>query len=1035
MIATLAAALASISATAQAQGTLKSPHVSSDYQLKFQVPNADGTLLDVHVSMPKGDPIALKKQSPSELSKKNAALADYIKGQCAGGKNPFAQVAMDFLPEASAFYSGVAMSAQLDLKKDPATLKHFYDHSLVDWTAHVSFAFFMLGSRMTTSALAMAGLHFDGCHGMSVENGEFETKMRMNLRKGTVDTDVRLTSIKPTKLQIRASALVGPLSMGVGFFASTLSQEFLTDPNIVMCGKYKTGQLTEADQQAGLKACDDGWNEWVNTEKITKYVPDLLAMTVTSGLQAYVINNTASLIVREGQKLILDKAKGAIVGLTMSEIVADEGIQKISIGLTLRTVMLVAGLSPTGAVVKFGMQALQAMVFVTVNNYILPWIKTPWENWQQGGGITGEINGLYSEINRLEKNKWAWTPKPKPPECNFDPQPIPDAMPYFPPECSRPDLKPGEMVHQLGEKYKKWRQFALADAYTAHTNWKDYLNRFQNTYADAENFYANLLKTMTDKDEPTAQADEFHMKLYQPAPFNGLNINVPTDICSMDPKDLAIVNKVIFFAQNAIAKRLSGKVTMSWGSGEIEVLRKIVSGLQALDCSENKDMSWQERTARYQTGIEALNRQVNDFNQLMQYTAMSVEDVKSNPFRIISSVLGDTKPLPAGMAYLIDINKNDSVIDQGLKDDHPSTIGSGHAMTSTMADYLLASMVCGPEAENVKFITQRPRNITEKALGWLGYDTTVGSENSIVNIVYGGKDDSAGKRINEKVFEIRASFLPPKIIAANQTLCNSIPIAIKKDQPGWNIHEAQFNIEGKTYKGLLEIVKNFVRQDVIGKSDKGVYAIDNWWSSNVDPHVLEAMNAFASDFQHIVDTKFIPTFTRKDSTEYNGRKFELGIANSMRAEAEFNLMLLGKAMHFEHGITKDRTQFVQLANQFLKKLKLQTDLFSDVYSADAAVLEIEGNTLPPDAFPVPLPEQPHFNAGQKRYVAAFNKNGGDLKAILASMDKLGTTAKAPETMSSLKEIRSAAKMNLGNLVTETDSYFGIVDTARMQGFN
>jgi hypothetical protein len=1007
---------------------------TTDYQFTFKVPNADGTPYDVRVSMPKSDPQALEKFSRAELAKKNAALKNYVLANCSKGTNVFAETVQQFLPEASAFYSGVAMSAQLDLQKDPGALKHFYEHNLVDMSAQASFAFFMLGSRMTTASLAMMGLHFDGCKGLKLENGEFDSKMKMNLRKGTIEPEVHLTGIRPTKLQIGASALVGPLSMGVGFLISGLAQEFMSDPNIALCGKFEIGQLDESQKEAGAKACDDGWKEWVSTGRIKKYVPDLVAMTVTSTLQAYVINNTASFVVRNGQKLIVNKAKGAIAGIAMNEMVA-EGATKLSLGITLKTIMLVSGLTPEGAVVRFGMQALQAMVFVTVNQIVLPYIKTPWETWQQGTDITASIDEIYKEIDRTEKNKWAWTPMPKPDICQTGQQ-VPDAAPYFPPECYKPDIKPGDQIRELGVKYKKWRQFILADAYTAQGNWKDYLNRFQNTYVDAKNFYADLLKLISDRATPAAQHDELHAKLYQALPFNGLNTNVPANICSLSPKDAAVLQQAAAIAKNALYDRLMGNVKLAWGSHEVEDLHKIMNGLEALDCVQNKDMSWLGRVSLYQKAIEALNQELKQGQANMAHGASILDlnnDLSQDAFKKLAQILGDAKPLAVGMSYLLDTNSDDTIIDQKLKDDHPLSLGL--AATPDMVDYLLASMTCGPEAEDVKLVNERPRNFAEKAIGWLGYDVNIGSSNSIVDVVYGGKDPSSGQRLNEKIFEVRASFKPPKIIAADKDLCSSWPGGVRRDKPFWNIHQAQFDIDGTPYQGLLEVVKNFARDGVLGQSEKDGYSIDAWWAANVEPHVLETVNIFVADFQHIVDKMFLPALTSKETKEYYGRQFELGVAASMQAEAKYNLRLLGKSMHFNHGLTKDRTRFVHLADMFLKRLKLQTDLFADVNSADAAVAEITAKPVTQadgSAAPTPPPVG-HITPGQPEYAQAFDRNKRFLQAILGEMDKLGTTAQVPDSMVSLKEIRSAARENLAGLVTETDSYFGVVDTARVAG--
>ena len=1072
------------------QAPIAVPTASNIVITRFQDPETKEMR---EVVVPRSTAESLRPFGPMALAQKDIEYRRQLLEQCGARANSFKQVIRDFPGEAGAFYAGVAITAQLQMKGDPAAIRHFYDQNLHTVMGHVSFGFFMLGSRATTNLLSLIGMSFDPCH-------EAKTRIAGASR-----------GYAPTALQRRMSFLVGPLSMAGGFLLSSMVNDFASDPNIAACAKGMFTKLNPEQKQEQLLACQRGWDSWVTGEKIANYVPDLLSMSVSSLVQAYGVNGVGRLV-----------GQGAEAGIDALKVRALMSPTARASQIFLRSIEVVSKVSMIGSpVIRFGLQAFGAVVFLTINDYILPAIKLPYEMRRQGHDITESFNTLYGEIKRMESNHWLYVDSPKPPECTRDITPEEYIFGYMTPSyCSETKPKVTTLVTALNDKFKKWRDTRLADAFAAHSHWKDYLIQFQNNYQASVSFYTEIARTMAWKlTQRQGETSEIANRMYGAVPYSGLNLAGLDDVCKLPADQIKILTEAAGAAHDAI-EQINRKLLREIDVSEKEWLQKVYYGLSAADCSKRPaivvnvgrlgfdqtgkiaaDLS-QETKIPDLTNIEmqARSKQVRDaltlVNQVLAQKGnlndhgIGIDEptyaaiARGNPFARLRLILGDPRPLPEGQAYLLELENDPKVINQELKENHPHIVA--RARTPSMSEFLLASMVCGPDVASVasrESLESNARSESEnsylaRTLNFFGLSyaqqANLGSSQVMVDIKYREQEQA----LIPKIYGISASFSPPNIVTLGdkakdlcyglQTQQNIDPALKRRGYDGmlWNIHSAELKVGNETITGFFNIIKRFVNKSII-LNGRGNDNFTNWWTETVNPHVIHAVDLFRQDFQRIVQKQFIPAFTDVDGRTYNDQRFEKGVANSILQQARLNLVFVSKGLFppktlgagdqkdTDRGDSDPRAAFKDLSHRFLKQLQLQTALFGNQPQQNSALEEIEKQMTEAekakakkdadeaadsddDAEKTETAAFTPASQTSKRFQKAFETNSKVLNDILAEIAKMQPQTQGrlnAEAMQNLKELTHAALSGLASIVTETSSYFGIVDTVRFDGLD
>lgn len=997
----------------------------------------------------------------------------------------------DYPIETVAFNTALALSASHQMAGDPAAYRHFFEHSVLSPEGHAAFLGFMIANRGFVKAMQMLGFAFDPCN-------------IKHLQKGI------------TLKQRLFGPLIGPLGMSVGMVASNVVHELLADENLHQCaaGLYKT---VDAGKRA--EACETAYEDWAVSHKINQYAPDILSGVAASLIQGYLVN--------QGAKKALEKVGQSKIA---RQIVKSGAERVIPVALRSARLAWSVGRFGGGPYIQFAMTVANIAIFLDIQERITPYIKPAWETNRQGKDITSRIDQIEEELARLEKNNWVWTSNPKAETCT---QNAP-GLAYG--ECKE-SPRPGHLLKKLEQKQSSWRTFILQDATETHANWKNYVLKFQNMYNAAHSFYGDITDNINEFRTDGRAAGKRPVRLFQSEPFNG--IDPASDV---EPQQGESGSQFLdrYHAQQEltiakarsvlialIKEREEGRATPLMRD-ELDKLRSILDGFEAMDmnkpylqtkfvlqmmraksnmlrthgetidANEEARVDLELRRSRFAEAMNLVNRALRDPGSVYSDYGTPIdhpsyrEIAQRNPFAALRMVLGDPNPLPEGQAYVLGIESDNDMINQEMKTMHPSSIYL--AQTPRMTDYLLASMVCGPEATpsleikvayyNRNTYSANGASFADRVLGFLGMDKPFrpvlgqratpdellsverffnNSEVTPAPTVLGNGGDY---NMAPRYWSSSVEFRPPRVVnfPVSYNLCGKNIATMPEFQANPNpfdVYKRPFRLQGREYKGFLDIVKKFVREDIIGRSreeyKEGGFPV--WWTKNVDTHVKRVVDVFRQDFDALMKQKFIPALTRTDMEMFGQHQFPLGAGRSVIEDARYHALLI-RRIYLSTAQSPDKAAIDETIQALMKRYKLAVALFGEPRQMQWAVYEIETGMSWKEwnARNLPLPDFTGLETRiGKRALDAFEKNQKELKKIL---EKLGASTgcqslfanaaeQKTETQSSpsvvfrkeitpgaqqtVKEIRDAAFANLNALVTETDSFFSIVNTLRFDG--
>jgi hypothetical protein len=975
-------------------------------QFTFKDPETGG---EVSIDFKGSRPSEIRANSPYRMEFTSADSNDFYKKNCTGGVKKF--LTHNYVPESIAFASAIGLQTVTKSNGDPAALRHFYEKSLVDPMAHISFLAFMAANHGLMAVFKSAGIIFDPCNPKSVAKGF-------------------------TKTQKIFTPLAGPLGMVAGMVASNMVQELAADTNVQMCVAGNLGYQVDADKHR--EACETAYEDWAVSQKISQYSPDLFSMVGASIVQGYGVNLAAKKVV---QSELLKRAgrKGALT-LALRSITLAEGLMAGS-----AAVAGAAAMPAVAPVLTFAMTVGNLYVFFEINEHVEPFIKKPLEQRRQGLLVTETIKNLDTEISRLEANRWLWKAQPKPAHCNAEPTTEEIASAYIPGDCLADSApRPFKMITRLNDAQTRWRQTVLQESYSAFKNWKDYTLNFANTYQSAYNFYQVIIDNINFQRTEGSKPGAAPSKLYTSLSLDGANISVSQD--ASDAEIAQSLQKTIEAAQYAaamsIAYRENGLVAHA-RTGEIPLLKDIQKGLGALYSnfseilpelnaalarysSAGKTLNDQQRATlasairekKFSDAIRLLNSLLDEPNSIYfdRKLALDTPDYKElaaqNPFAAIRLILGKIENPKPGLGYLRQLGSDEQIIPQELKDNHPGAIV--RARTNTMTDYLLASMVCGP--------------VTDKAIN--------------------------------KTWLTSINFQPPAIINDLDTnLCGQSPKAGKDTNNAFfDIHANRWTINGVVNNGFLDIIKNQIRPEIVGTSRED-QPFAKWWEAKIDGQMNRQISIFRKEYNKIIDEKFLTAMTKTETEIYNDTSFALGAGKSFMAEARTTLYLLERVLISEAGGKPAKNKEIKdQIDLILNRFELAVGLFGSkndmqwaVYETETGVSKLQTQTQgqqTPDFSKLQAHSAPRakkaFETNKKALTEEINKLK-TLASILLTKDAAGSTSDKmaqpsmakgayPEAGSDVRaELVGASFEVINRLVTETDSYFGVVNTIQVGG--
>ncbi len=1073
------------SPTLAAQQTKQAPPVNTAHgsPLVPQVLPATTAAVDIFSFRdPKTDELVQVKYQPTAREQLRKYAPSKVRAMMAGFppkpgiKGTAKEFALDFPAEFIAFTGAMLLSSSLHTNNDPASMKHFIDQNILDPAAYASFAGFLVGSRASHAFFKATGYAYDPYRndfhyttGVLADTNIDDPKHPGRKLKiptplngansvfvGDVETRANFTNVRSvavpgpeTRKQRLFAPLMNPMGLAAGMAVSNVIHELIADQDIRACSKARstpTIPTATADE-----ICDKAWENWALSKKAADYTPDMLALGTTAIIQTYVVNRALPWAV---------EAAAVRTG-------AERYIPFVFKGF--RVVKAVGANHPVG---RFAMTIGNITVFMAIVEPLTPWFKKPFESVRQGAALAKQIRDIRAELGRAEKNAWVWEPvKYDQTYCMGDPMghsiDMSGSMMALEMGCTLPEQPtPGHLLKKHAERQTKWREFLLQDGFAAHTNWQDYVSRFTTMYSNATNFYLQVSRHVNfQRYDERAKVNPSVLFTEQPlygisadgqdysvaskrkavaAAANWLNqylkaaeqskrrlhfterSNLPlihagllafdpkSDIKSLAPLELGFRNLDGMTSEQRAD--LESRVRERMLAKALEVLREVLA----------KDVLYSDRHVQFISGDK-----VSDY-----YKKLS----ESNPFMKIRVLLGNPEPMGPGLALIRGANDDPSVIEQETKSNHPD--GISRASTNSMSEYLLTSMVCGPEldpkisnSEKIKIYYEKMKDskfesaLKELGLGGRPRDAT---DPGVLIAVREHLDEITGKesRIvprwsrNSSITDwswFRMDFRPPKIVSGiPDGLCNTLPPNANRDKAMFNIHEAQWRIGSETFNGMIDIVRRKIRTEIVGTSappeDQNAAwedSFDNWWTEKVDRHIEKTVEDLRIRYKNIVRETYLPALLGKQEgwlasylrtlnapLSFVGWGIKLGALESLNSELDFYLEVLRKT-------TRNTPGYEAAASNLRTEMKNMGELVSDIDFVDR--------------------KGPAAKAAVEARRVALELRFKELVTIVENFEK---TAK-PST--EIKEVQLQSIKNIQGLVGELDSYWGIIRGIQVLG--
>lgn len=919
------------------------------------------------ISMANIQPEVLRQYRPSQIRSAFVARAQKPRVGIAG---MMATLAHEYPAEWTAFSLAIGLSAKSQMQNDPAALKHFIEQSITDPVAHLAFAGFLMGSKASTSFLAATGLAYDPYR---APIGDYQ----IDHRRGIHRSQIHQIPGPPTHLQRKFAPLVGPMGLGVGMTVSSVITEMLNDPNLALCAKSMIS--VSVDAKAAAVACDTSWADWAVSKKLMDYAPDVFSMMSSALIQAYMVNAP------------LMKASGLV-----SQAVTKGSERSISVlmrGLTVawRVGSVYAG----GPVVRFAVAVGNVYVFMEIHEFLLPYLKKPWERRRQGLDITSDILKLTAAFQTQQPLTVAESATSEATSLGCGQSMEVDTMGNYVGPAQKLQCAAVEPLNvqlkKFGEKQKKWRQFILSEAFSAHSNWQDYVSRFSTLYANAYSFYSDVVNNIHWQRTEPAKSKAKPALLFQTAPLSGIfsdpeTKNLKSAVTAVgrtlqfgvsylkDSRNFASAfdrqarAEFEFILRSLSALNPDFSLAQHWPESQFYVDR-----LQRAGTSDTRQIEAKVRGEIFETGLRKLRQILSHDRRWTDhgtpFPGPAYEGLaRGNPFAKLRILLGDPSPRPAGVAYILEFNDDPAQISQASKKNHPSNWG--RIKTQSMTEYLLAAMVCGPDLQNA----------------------------------------SGAAGLVHEVFGFSASFRPPRIVSdLPADLCQQLPLQHNRDHVLVDPHTARYQIDGQIYEGFLDIVRQKASSAVVGTQPRPQTIFpdwksqfDQWWSVQVDPQVTKTLEKFRSDFKTILSEKYIPAMKRDEQVIYNGISFQLGALASLESELDLYLGWLEKSLASSSGLNIGLRQQIQNYRAAFTELSGSMTDLGWVDDTDKLANE-------------------NYKIAQDKITTA--------RQSLVQQIQLQSQALSPSTKAGIEQITK----NLQALSGELDSYYGILRTLKLPG--
>lgn len=388
-----------------------------------------------------------------------------------------------------------------------------------------------------------------------------------------------------------------------------------------------------------------------------------------------------------------------------------------------------------------------------------------------------------------------------------------------------------KLIKEFHKKSGDWRMVNLSEVYEAHQAWTENLQRLTGMYNASYNFYSAFLNEArsfkTNKNSP----------LNLVSPLNGVLAKglgkSDQDYYHTDP---LFVESMQMATAHDIADEMKQNLQGAY-------LGQAFSPSTINELSEIADLLSSEDKMIVGKGLEKIYRKL----YRRQSSSLMENEIKPELIRIYGKLGSPFPAFAAGQGFALSFEK--APMNESSVKDVPFYRRQGPFATENITDYLLVSMLCGPEVEKKE------------------------------NVIY----NSTG---------FPSIFLPPQIKKSSDNFSELCKMPSSEDGAR-SLYRMPIENAGQSYNGVMDYLKNNVRDNLLGKQDENLF--QKWWNENTEEQMQKAFEVYAKSYEEIV-MKLVRGIFREDQSVTNRGSMANGTIKSLQQEARVYQMILGEML-------------------------------------------------------------------------------------------------------------------------------------------
>lgn len=959
------------------------------------------------------------------------------------------ETAIHFPAEATTFYTAMGAMALAELNlpgsntsNNPMAMQQFFEHSFKDPIGAIGFYGFMLINRNAMNFFQQLGV----LNGVGPEASRM-AQMRAVFRTG----------------------IVSQMSMSAAMLAQTVFTELYHDKEIQTClahwGIRKINKVTngqriqlQPDSEEVLDACQIAYERWTPTAKLKDYQSSIYAMVAAGLLQSLGMGAAKIFLKGSGEKGLAEF------------LLKTPGIARM--GVIFRPLTMVVRKGGSFLVPEFRMAAtiLNYVAFIKLTEIIQPLFDHYVQAPSKAADLAETTNQFEKQLNEANSNKWT---------------PV-----QYSSRKEKVNKDPALLLKKVGQKYQGFRQFQLQKAYNNYSNWQESLAQFQGTYISSYAMYDRVISEVRgfkERGNNNRYVGETPSKLFlsRESPIYRVGTLIPKKFrgpIASDPIASFLSHLRNFYSTNH--KSLS--------SDQDRVIKNLILGfesayrdisdkeLDALIVKAKMDPSKMSAEQKESISVEFRAKRVDQALKIFAQVGESLNKNSGVGFKLLSGLKGTFKDFThdwtgtpfnefmwaaytdlngwinyavttAGLDYYErELGKNPNLIPDAVRENFPDHFDK--AFTPSMADYLLASMVCGarPDAG----ATPIKETIWEKTWNFLAANDEKKETFSNLSLV----QYTPGWGF---------TFIPPRIVhdnIGNANLCATTPKRAKQQNivtaaveflngesvqkqnlspfMAFNINTGEHVVNGETHYGFLPLVKNYLNPRFFAKAEAGDSTpFSKFWESQVEPQAKKSVLAFQKLYRDIVTKDFVPNFVSGEYRNEGNRKIHYGAGWSLREEGMYYHSLLGRMVPGDEmknllAIYKRNLELATALFAQPESVKKATDIIlrimkeTKAQGADDELSFLDGDDAPAaktfsqaEINAVRTTADPAAQAATQLLLKNMKANLDSIKGVVAKTKMIGTA----------KSVADQLVTNMEQVDGEAESYNGVIRAANLQG--